>query len=733
MKNGLISDDLNGYVTSESRYSDACENYAQIKNLNNNNNLISPLISNLNKNSYRKNQEQFSNLFNVLDDNIIEEEKEENISSIYSTEHKINKNVCILSTTEEKISNLIESDLSSKNNSNININRSIKKKSRNDDQKILKNKKNYNDSYNDVSSFGFGKSSYNALLNEPLNKNSELLNLNENINNINIINENETNNSNMNINNELRNRESISTNHMTKQIDINTNKNNIINTSNNSIANNDENNINNISNLDDEIEKNNNIIETEDNLSINKVKFIDFKQDEIDINFLKTKLRKIQVYSKNIKHPKNKYIRCLIELQNFYIDDSSIWVIKLNHDGNYLAAGCQSGKIKIFRVINYKYENFENSYDKDNILNYCNFICQNPYKTLKGHKSDIIDLSWSPFFPNLLLSASLDYFIILWDISLPEGSCQINKYEHSDMVTCVDFNPVYENIFISGCLDTFVRQWLLDYNKNSNSKKNENKGLPTAEESYKGFIIGSANNNNINNNKNNNKFSFMSLIKFSKNKKNPTIDKNLIDYFNVAQKITAVSYFPDGSKIAIGTERGKIYIYNTFPKITYIRNFDCKNKLGRFRSGRKITNIEFFDKDSAIITTTDSRLRYVTMPEGKLIHKYKGYVNKNKMVRTYSDLCNDIIISGSEDGNCYIWSLFNLENNSKKNYHYEYFKPFSKDIIECSIIVPEKCYTNYMQKIFKLTNKLLIISIIINATSGGRLEVLLNIDDHYRE
>ena len=729
MRNELINDDVNRQITSGSRYSDACETYSQIKNLENNN-LSIPLIPNLNSNSNRKHQKHLSDLSHKLDDNIIKEEKEEEISDIYSMKNKNCENICVLSTAEENNSNIMESDSYSKNNSTNIINSSIKKKSKNDNQKKLKITKKYEDKYNDVKSFASGTNSYNVLLNDQFNKNSEIFNINKNKNNINLINENETNNSNININNELRNRESISTNHISKRTDINTNiKNNIKKTSSNSITTNDENNTSNITNLDDFIEKENNIIETEENLSINKVKFIDIKQDEIDTTFLKTKLRKIQVNSKNIKNPKNKYIRCLIELQNFYIDNSSIWVIKLNHDGNYLAAGCQSGIIKIYKIINYKYDNFKNSYDKDNILNYCNFICQKPFKTLQGHKSDIIDLSWSPFFPNLLLSASLDYYIILWDVSLPENNCQINKYEHSDMVTCVDFNPVYKNIFISGCLDTFVRQWFLDYDKNSGDKINEKKKNIIIEENNQGFIIG--NKKNINND--NNKFSFYSLIKSSKNKKNPTIDKNIIDYFNVAQKITSVSYFPDGLQIAIGTERGKIYIYKTFPKITYVRNFDCKNKLGRFRRGKKITNIEFFDKDSAIITTADSRLRYVTMPEGKLIHKYKGYVNKNKMVRTHSDLCNDVIISGSEDGNCYIWNLFNLEDNSKKNYHYEYFKPFSKDTIECSIIAPEKCYTNYMQKIFKLTNKLLIVSIIINATSGGRLEVLLNIDDHYRK
>ena len=34
-----------------------------------------------------------------------------------------------------------------------------------------------------------------------------------------------------------------------------------------------------------------------------------------------------------------------------------------------------------------------------------------------------------------------------------------------------------------------------------------------------------------------------------------------------------------------------------------------------------------------------------------------------------------------------------------------------------------------MQKILKLTNKILILNIIINGTSNGRLEILLNIKE----
>ena len=107
------------------------------------------------------------------------------------------------------------------------------------------------------------------------------------------------------------------------------------------------------------------------------------------------------------------------------------------------------------------------------------------------------------------------------------------------------------------------------------------------------------------------------------------------------------------------------------------------------------------------------------MDTGKIIHKYKGHQNLNSMIKSSTDLINDVIISG-----------FNNTDKKVKNYKYEYFKPFARENIYCSLIAPEICYTNYIKKIYKLTNKLNIISVIINATDNGRLEVLLNIDEN---
>lgn len=423
--------------------------------------------------------------------------------------------------------------------------------------------------------------------------------------------------------------------------------------------------------------KNSNSLESSNsNLKINQVIFEN--SEPINIDYLKANLRTIPVKSKNTSN-NNKHFKTLIELQNFYIEDSSIWIVKFSKDLKYLATGSKNGIIKIFEIINYHYDNFESVYKSNEILLYLNFLNEKPYKILNEHLSDIIDLTWSSKKFNLLLSASVDHYVILWDIHREK---YLKKLYHNDMVTCLSFSPNDDNIFITGCLDHFIRIYKINDDKETI------------------------------------------------NSKNSSSIKSQPDYFNIEEKITALSYFPTGKFLAIGTHNGKVIVYNLVPKISYNLSFNVRNKLGKNSFGKKVTCIDFVNRNSAVITTCDSRIRLVSMPDGKLIHKYKGYVNEQSMIRAHNNSQNDLIISGSEDGFCYIWNRENKENNKKKNYSYEFFKPFSQDIVEVSLFVNELGFIDYLKKVYKLTSELFINSIIVNATNKGRIQVLLNLDEN---
>ena len=470
-------------------------------------------------------------------------------------------------------------------------------------------------------------------------------------------------------------------------------------------------------------------------IPINNIEFHNIKIDKISLNYIKKNFRRIDIETKNKKSNKN-YIKTLIELQNFYIENCVIRVIKISPDGHYLAAGCENGKIKIYEIMGYNYLHYKLNYDKENIKEFLNFINEVPFKTLAKHKKDIIDLDWSPFYPNLLLSASLDHFVCLWDITEKDKNCLIKSYNHTDVVTSVAFNPKYKNIFISGCFDTFVRIWKFNCEDNIMNLLEDNDIINTGK--------------NINNEEK--EANNAMIYPFGKKDKNDKLldisntceainkttenfnhyNNDPINYFNIENKIISLSYFPDGSKIGVGTEKGKIYVYNLVEDKNYIYNnnfFVSKKKFGCFktffRSGKKVTNIQFIDKIHALISTSDSYIRLVDMNAGRILYQYKGFVNNISMTRAYGDLCDNVIIVGGKDGYCYLWNIY--EKTINKNYIR--FKPFSKELIESSVIAHEKCYAYYMKKISKLTNKLLIKSIIVNSTSKGRLEILLNIDE----
>ena len=570
--------------------------------------------------------------------------------------------------SNEKINNKVNNinEVTNNNNNNININIIINKnkKLQNDSELSIKNKK-----------------SSNNKIAKPRNKNFEIINTNINEEKNSLYTSIDSFSNSIVINKKKKDKKiNINFNNSrNSEISIETNQNKIIlNSISESLLHNNKNFVKKL-NLGS--------FQNNSSLMINTIKFENIAEDILTVDDLKMKynLRDIPVKRKEGFLYKNKYIYSLIELQIFNFGDCPIWVMKISHHGKYLAAGNKAGKIRIYELMGYDYDNYETSYNNKTIMNYLYLVNEKPIKEL-SHKKDITDLCWSPFKYNLLLSSSVDNDVILWDVS-KNKNCLIKKYKHDDYVTCVQFSPTDENIFITGCFDKYIRI----YKINDDNKVNK------------------------------------------KNKNMKDISRTITDsfgFFNIADKITSLSFYPDGSQIAIGTINGKIHVYDLLSnKGRYSHNFNCRNRVGKNSLGKKVTSINFINKKNAIISTCDSCVRLVSMDEGKNLSKYKGYVNENGMIRTDIDLSNDIIIAGSEDGYCYSWKMLAEDTDYLKNYNYECFKPFERDVVECCIIVNEECFTNYMKKVLRFTNKINILSIIINSTDNGKIEVLLNINE----
>lgn len=198
-----------------------------------------------------------------------------------------------------------------------------------------------------------------------------------------------------------------------------------------------------------------------------------------------------------------RHLNTVIQLQNFQADIGEIWVTRFSTEGLYIATGGKTGVVNIWEIINEEQSLL--NLKKKGLVEYLKLVKETPFKTFKEHKNEIIDLNWSEMNPNLLISVSVDRLAILWDIT-KESS--INIYSHNGMVSCIAFRPYDSStpssdkneLFATGCFDKIIRVWGVD------------NATPLA-------------------------------------------------YVNVNELITAIAFFPQGNRIAVGNSKGKISIY----------------------------------------------------------------------------------------------------------------------------------------------------------------------------
>ncbi|PIA27425.1 hypothetical protein AQUCO_07800041v1 [Aquilegia coerulea] len=191
-----------------------------------------------------------------------------------------------------------------------------------------------------------------------------------------------------------------------------------------------------------------------------------------------------------------------------------------------------------------------------------------------------------------LLSSSMDKTVRLWHMA--SNSC-LKVFSHSDYVTCIQFNPVDDRYFISGSLDAKVRIW----------------SIP---------------------------------------------DRQVVDWNDLHEMVTAACYTPDGQGALVGTYKGNCYLYNTSEnKLHQKSQINLQNKKKKSHL-KKITGFQFAPGSSSevLITSADSRIRVVDGVD--LVQKFKGFRNTSSQISASMTSNGKYVVCASGDSYVYVWN-----------------------------------------------------------------------------
>ncbi|XWS52034.1 hypothetical protein CRYUN_Cryun11dG0032600 [Craigia yunnanensis] len=260
--------------------------------------------------------------------------------------------------------------------------------------------------------------------------------------------------------------------------------------------------------------------------------------DSQDVSFHGPERVRVKQYGKSCKE-----LTALYKSQELQAHTGSIWSIKFSLDGKYLASAGEDCVIHVWKVVESERKGeLLMEKQEDGNLNFLPVANGSPEPTLLSPSSDhhpekkrrgrssisrkslsldhsvvpetVFGLSDKPvcsFQGHLddvldlswsksqqLLSSSMDKTVRLWDLT--SKSC-LRIFSHSDYVTCIQFNPVDDRYFISGSLDAKVRIW----------------SIP---------------------------------------------DRQVVDWNDLHEMVTAACYTPDGQGALVGSYKGSCCLYN---------------------------------------------------------------------------------------------------------------------------------------------------------------------------
>ncbi|KAK3008532.1 hypothetical protein RJ639_013271, partial [Escallonia herrerae] len=182
-------------------------------------------------------------------------------------------------------------------------------------------------------------------------------------------------------------------------------------------------------------------------------------------------------------------------------------------------------------------------------------------------------------------------------------------------MTCVQFNPVDDNYFISGSIDGKVRIWVIN-------------------------------------------------------------GCQVVDWTDIKDIVTAVSYRPDGQGGIVGSMKGNCRFFTVSDNHLQLEaqtSFNSKKK----SPCKRITGLQFFPQDPSkvMVTCADSLVRILHGTD--VIGKYRGLRNVGNQISAEFTSDGKHIVSAGEDSNIYLWNCHTQEDSSlsqpKTTRSFEYF------------------------------------------------------------
>ncbi|XP_054807304.1 uncharacterized protein LOC129309671 [Prosopis cineraria] len=317
-----------------------------------------------------------------------------------------------------------------------------------------------------------------------------------------------------------------------------------------------------------------------------------------------------------------------MELSGLYVGqeitahNGFIWTMKFSPNGEHLATGGEDGVVRIWRVVLqdtssdcFNAEDSLVSKVKQDV--FCSWKKQSSqhYLVLPSKVFQIEESPLQEFYGHssdvldlawsnseILLSSSADKTVRLWRIGCDQ--C-LSVFCHNDYVTCIQVNPVDESYFITGSIDGKVRIWGVH-------------------------------------------------------------EERVVDWADIHDVITAISYKPDGKGFVVGSISGTCRFYVASDK--HCRLEAQIHVDGKKRSrGNKISGIQFSQEEHQRVLITSEDSKFCLWEGIDVVHKYRGLSKSGS--QTFGSFTSNgkHIISVGEDSHVYIWNTSDFNKQSPKH------------------------------------------------------------------